>query len=432
MTPAFFLDQMFEFFRLNGFIIEIVISVLLYTWTLKARPHRIWNGCLGVGLMVALSTLWGLYVPESLWASIAQNLLVFALVMVWILVCWQVNLRQVLFCFVLGGTTQHFAFRGATICSLVLARKVPWPGGKILYALFLIPFLAVAYWCYARPFANRSRVLPQRQSLFAILAGMLLCVSVFTNLLASIRPPVGPSITLVFSAFDLVCCLLMLSLCLELANKQVAQYEGEMLRQLLRQQGKQMAVSKETIDLINVKTHDLKKQINQMGRALTDGQVRDLTNLVDVYDATVRTGNDALDVLLAQKALICEQRGIRFDRMIDGSLLNFMTPTDVYALFGNALDNALEALAHLEKDGDAYIQVDVRKRRGMVVVRVENPYRGRLNFVGRLPTTTKGDNRYHGFGMQSMDMIVRQYQGHLFAKTLDDRFILTVVLPSDR
>lgn len=32
-------------------------------------------------------------------------------------------------------------------------------------------------------------------------------------------------------------------------------------------------------------------------------------------------------------ALVCERRGIRFDRMIDGALLRFMNPTDVYALY---------------------------------------------------------------------------------------------------
>lgn len=59
-------------------------------------------------------------------------------------------------------------------------------------------------------------------------------------------------------------------------------------------------------------------------------------------------------------ALVCERRGIRFDRVIDGALLRFMNPIDVYALFGNAMDNALEALADFEPKDVRYISLDVK------------------------------------------------------------------------
>lgn len=129
-------------------------------------------------------------------------------------------------------------------------------------------------------------------------------------------------------------------------------------------------------------------------------------------------------------ALVCERRGIRFDRMIDGALLRFMNPTDVYALFGNAMDNALEALADFEPKDGRYISLDVKKRVGMVLIRVENPFPGEIRFLNGLPMTTKIDVRDHGFGLRSMSMIAKRYHGKMFIKAEDHLFILTIVLPS--
>ena len=57
----------------------------------------------------------------------------------------------------------------------------------------------------------------------------------------------------------------------------------------------------------------------------------------------MRTGNEILDTILTEKSLICENSGIHINCVADGSLLAFMNPVDLYTLFGNALDNAIEA-----------------------------------------------------------------------------------------
>ena len=69
---------------------------------------------------------------------------------------------------------------------------------------------------------------------------------------------------------------------------------------------------------------------------------------VQIYSAIVRTGNEILDTILTEKSLICENSGIHINCVADGSLLAFMNPVDLYTLFGNALDNAIEAVRKLE------------------------------------------------------------------------------------
>ena len=69
---------------------------------------------------------------------------------------------------------------------------------------------------------------------------------------------------------------------------------------------------------------------------------------MQIYSAIVRTGNEILDTILTEKSLICENSGIHISCVADGSLLAFMNPVDLYTLFGNALDNAIEAVRKLE------------------------------------------------------------------------------------
>ena len=106
-----------------------------------------------------------------------------------------------------------------------------------------------------------------------------------------------------------------------------------------------------------------------------------------------------------------------------------MKPTDIYSLFGNAVDNALEAVSKLPADADRYIAMSVRADKGMVLVHVENPYAGEVRFDDELPRTSKVDKRCHGFGTRSMRMIVERYDGVLTMDARDGVFSVDALIP---
>ena len=70
--------------------------------------------------------------------------------------------------------------------------------------------------------------------------------------------------------------------------------------------------------------------------------LKELEQSIRIYDSIVKTGNEILDTLLSEKSLICEARDITMHCVIDGKKLFFMDSIDIYALFGNAIDNAIE------------------------------------------------------------------------------------------
>lgn len=200
-------------------------------------------------------------------------------------------------------------------------------------------------------------------------------------------------------------------------------------------EAKQYEMSKANIDAINIKCHDIRHQI----RHLQDGTsnipvskevLASIAKEVDVYDSVVKSGNTALDTILTEKSLFCEKHGITLGCIADGSAVDFMKETDIYSFFGNALDNAVEAVQELNDPERRSISLDVRRRGDMTTIHVENYCRKGVRFdTNDMPITSKPDKANHGFGTRSMRQIVESYDGTLEYRASGDTFSVDAMIP---
>lgn len=231
-------------------------------------------------------------------------------------------------------------------------------------------------------------------------------------------------------------CITLLYLQSALFKKSSMRKELETIQLLWHQQKGQYQLSKETIELINHKCHDLKHQVQAI-RAVKDEKEREtylekIEKSVQIYSAIVRTGNEILDTILTEKSLICENSGIHINCVADGSLLGFMNPVDLYTLFGNALDNAIEAVRKLESKEKRVIDIMLYERQSFLMLQIVNPMCGEVKFEDGLPLTTKAKNGYHGYGMKSMLHTIQKYEGHLTTEVKNGCFYFNVMLPLER
>ena len=231
-------------------------------------------------------------------------------------------------------------------------------------------------------------------------------------------------------------CITLLYLQSALFKKSSMRKELETIQLLWHQQKGQYQLSKETIELINHKCHDLKHQVQAI-RAVKDEKEREtylekIEKSVQIYSAIVRTGNEILDTILTEKSLICENSGIHINCVADGSLLAFMNPVDLYTLFGNALDNAIEAVRKLESKEKRVIDIMLYERKSFLMLQIVNPMCGEVKFEDGLPLTTKAKNGYHGYGMKSMLHTIQKYEGHLTTEVKNGCFYFNVMLPLER
>lgn len=231
-------------------------------------------------------------------------------------------------------------------------------------------------------------------------------------------------------------CITLLYLQSALFKKSSMRKELETIQLLWHQQKGQYQLSKETIELINHKCHDLKHQVQAI-RAVKDEKEREtylekIEKSVQIYSAIVRTGNEILDTILTEKSLICENSGIHINCVADGSLLAFVNPVDLYTLFGNALDNAIEAVRKLESKEKRVIDIMLYERQSFLMLQIVNPMCGEVKFEDGLPLTTKAKNGYHGYGMKSMLHTIQKYEGHLTTEVKNGCFYFNVMLPLER
>lgn len=206
------------------------------------------------------------------------------------------------------------------------------------------------------------------------------------------------------------------------------------LEEILSRERRQYAYSKEAIDLINIKCHDLKHQISALRTMSGEGRERsisDIENAVMIYGNIAKTGNETLDAILTEKSFLCEKHGIRFTYMIDGEGLSFMEPVDIASLFGNALDNAIESVLREPSEERRVIRLNASVKRSFLTIRVENYCGTPVRFEDGLPVTVKHDKDYHGYGVKSIRLIVERYGGTLHMHQEGCLFELDIILPAE-
>ena len=97
-----------------------------------------------------------------------------------------------------------------------------------------------------------------------------------------------------------------------------------MMDRILSEERKQFAQMKENIDIINMRCHDLKHQLEDFSGRLTDREIAELQEAMEIYDSNIRTGNEALDTVLYIHQLTCRKEGIILTCLADGNALSFM------------------------------------------------------------------------------------------------------------
>lgn len=212
-----------------------------------------------------------------------------------------------------------------------------------------------------------------------------------------------------------------------------ARKELEAVQNVLQNQYAQYVQSKESIELINYKYHDLKHQIAVL-RSEEDPQKREafldeMEAEIRQYEAQNKTGNKVLDTVLTSKSLYCNKNGITFTCVADGTLLDFMDVMDICSIFGNALDNAIECEMKIQDKEKRLIHVTVSRQKAFLILKFENYCEEKLQYQDGNIATTKKDKKYHGYGMKSIRYTVNKYGGAVTIDTKENWFDLKILIP---
>lgn len=413
------------------------VATLPYVSHCKRRP----NFCLRVaGLFIlvrALCLIFAYHYDGSLALEVVYSMVVITLLIVGLLFCYDEKLWNILFYFGSGFMTWYITDRFvlviASLCRLNSTLSPYFIEGTIPHILLYVGCFAVVYLSIFLTLVRKVQKLsgseiPMQNALLLILLVCILTPIFYfeSQVIANYDLFFYNMLNLgeiIFYVFMLLLQIMMLASAKE-------RTEFHTMQKLWLEEQKQYHLIKENIDALNIKCHDLKHQIRHLRE---NGQVDpsyldDLERSVSIYNSAIRTGNETLDVVLTDKRLHCATHGIQFTCITEGSRIDFMEVMDIFSLFGNMLDNAIECEAGLAPDA-RFIHLSIRAVNQLLLIHVENHFEGELELRDGVPVTTKDDKDYHGYGMLSIRRIVEKYGGSFVISTEDRLFQIDIMLP---
>lgn len=435
------------------FVIEILIAMFYFSFRLRKKKHFYLRAALVSLICIGISVVFPLFKSFSYtwWYSSIMFLILFLCILFGFMFILDVSWQKIFFIGIASYTAQHFAYQIYSLVTYIFQNNEVI--SDTLYSsqevVFTITQLKVIFGCvmfviYALVYAaiyllfvdkiNKNEVNISNTSIVS-LAGLILLTDVIFNAIVVYTNVDNQLISIVICLYNIVCCLLVLYIQFSLMNTKQLRTELLVTTQLLKKSEEQYKQNKENISLINMKCHDLKHQIHNYDgmKQVSKEAKEDIEKMIDIYDSNVATGNEALDLIITEKSLLCHQQGINLKCLADCSKLNSISDSDLYSLFGNAIDNSIEAVLKITDKEKRTINLIVRNVFSFVSISIQNYYEGELKLdESGFPISTKSDQDLHGYGLKSIKFIVNKYNGNLKINIDEDVFTLGILLPMDK
>ena len=238
-------------------------------------------------------------------------------------------------------------------------------------------------------------------------------------------------LSITIKTFVITLCSVILVFCSGILTQSEKNRQMDILQHLWKQDQAQYESVKASMDAISMKCHDLKHIFERIEGKLNQEELAQLQSAITMYDSRVETGNDVLNVVLSEKNLVCSKHGIQFSAMMDGSLLTFLTPVQTYTVFGNLMDNAIEAVQQVPAE-NRIISLSCQHTPAGIEIEESNYFNRSVAPPADSIRTTKMDVARHGFGIKSIQYIAQQYGGTVETTMQEDMFFLRIFFPTQK
>ena len=419
-----------EIWNKFSYMIQLIIACMMFLGVVRRKNHFIQRFTIGVVILLVSS-----YVVNSVYAG--QELFAWT-VLYWmyflvacVFFCWFIidgTFLEALYCATCSCATQHIAFDVYMIYILA--------GGKnhIIEIVIYVTTYALCYFLIVRQMPSDKKYVVNKKAFLPIITIVLIVWGL--SCIEILNPNTEEETSLyriLYRILDTLCIYYVLWVQINQKEKMALQQELNGINNAWRQKKEQYEVTQETIDVINRKCHDLKHQIQALRDAKDENEKEEyydeIERMIMIYDTALQTGNRALDTVLMEKGLFCQNHNIQLTCMADGLKLDFMKVEDIYAIFGNALDNAIGEVMELEDPLKKIVSLKMLTQKSIVMIQIQNYYKKELRFEDGLPVTTKKNKWQHGFGMKSIRFTAEKYNGTITVRAEKGIFTLQILIP---
>lgn len=422
------------------FVGELLLATSVYVFKLRRRNHFWLWLVLCLSCFIGFAYSWSLIPYINSVTSIIFSILFFFIAFFGLIgslmACFKVNIQAAMFLGTAGYAMQHFTYKLIQIVIGSIEKGISSfvdnnYGIYGIYASFVIISLPIFYNMFGKKIHNNETLIIEDSRLLIISIILIICTVILNLIYESFVKVSNLTLFIVGCLFDMVCCFLTLFIEFEMLKSKELSETYIQMKTIWESEKKQLEISKENMDYIKILAHDLKHELNESTLLISKDKVDELNHRIAAFGNSIKTGNDILDLVIAERTLIVQKENINLSIIADGSVLSNMKQSDCYSLFMNIMDNAIDAVKELPKD-QREISLAVRESMGMILIHEVNPFKGTLNFKDGLPQTTKRESMYHGFGTKSIKGIVDSYSGDCEISIKDNNiYVLNILLPKN-
>lgn len=423
------------------FILMLIVSISMFSAKLKKKNPFVLRYIISILLCLEVSFIFPLFSDNAFYIS-SMFFIFWIVVYLTMIFCLQENKKNLLFISIIGYTTEHIAYELylfiVTVFGIVNGENgiysfqnkflfINYQDAICYFASYLVIYF-FAYLFFARKIKGNEGI-RINNPLFLIIGIIFIFIDITLNAFVDNYSKINFDKTYIctIAIINILLCIMFEFFAFETSTRQELRKNLDVISQMKYNEEKQYELSKENIALINQKCHDLKYFIRNYGnnQTLNPQVIEEISQSIEIFDSNIKTGNNALDIIFTEKSLLCYKNNIRFTCIADGKLLSFMDDVDAYSLFGNLVDNAIEALK--DEAQKRVISLIIKGQGDFVSISIQNFFSKQLHFENGLPITTKKDKNYHGYGMQSIKMICEKYNGTLSINTNDNIFSVNIL-----
>ena len=438
-----------------SFTLEMIVaSIMLIKHPLRFRfkPYI----SIPVGLLIAFASAFLVIIPLWKFAKPEQwneflNIVAYAVPTIGIfgglLFAYKFKVPQLILLLSVAYTFQHMAYQWSTLLIDVIMQNALFNGlgqetyfqnyqtislvTSLLTYLVRVGIFVASYFLVARTFKKYSKYILGTVNIIVLGALVFLVCNVANTYVvqhlmwdAAMRGILAGTLIIFCIVFD----TLVVGGFVVMEHRQ----ETTIIKATLQSKVRQQEMMEKNINFINMKCHDLRKELRRLKDKktnLTDEDFCLLEESLNFYDSSIKTGNINIDALIQDKLIYCNSIGIEFTALVDGDAFKEIDSSDVYFLLVNIIDNAIEATENIEEKEHRVISLTASKKQGVLFIEETNYFNGELSFNsdGSIKTT-KANSKYHGYGTKSIAYIVKKYEGKVEYQVNNHIFKLKIVI----
>jgi hypothetical protein len=431
-----------------SFTIEMIISgVILFKHrlTFRFKPYI----AIPIGLLIACSggafdIIWLYFFlkPEQ-WnefINIAVYAIATATIFAGFFFAYKIRIPNLLLLLSVAYTFQHMAYQWGIIIldtglNGVIYKAVGEANYSLIYNILLYTIKAgifvACYFLIARYYIKYSKYILRTINII-VLGVVVFLVANVVNVFVSQRIWWDPTMRGILAGSLIIFCIIFDTLVVD--GFRVIEHRQEMtiIKATLDSKIRQQEMTENNINFINMKCHDLRKELRRLKeqkKNISDEDFALLEESLDFYDSSIKTGNVNIDALIQDKLIYCNSVGIEFTALVDGDAFKDLASSDIYFLLVNIIDNAIEAAESFDEKEKRVLSLTASKKHGVLLIEETNYLNQELSFNrdGSIMTTKK-NTKYHGYGTKSIAYIVKKYDGKMEYDIKDNIFKLKIAI----